>query len=145
MITLAQSKSKVNERQAESLSRAISGRSLSNYPAIITGFMDRGIPEDQIRPRENVFTYNAWKALGRQVRKGEHGVKVLTFVDMDKTEKDSETGKTEVKHFSRPRSTTVFHITQTDKTGDGLDEAVIATVDDDKSCQALLADIRKGE
>jgi hypothetical protein len=35
-----------------------------------------------------VFTYHAWRALGRQVRRGEHGVKVVTFVTV--ADKDSE-------------------------------------------------------
>src|SRR5579862_5703501 len=66
--------------QQESLTRAVAGQSFSNWPAIIQGFAAKGIPVDDIRPRENVFTYHAWRALGRQVRRGEHGVKVVTFV-----------------------------------------------------------------
>jgi hypothetical protein len=95
---------------SESLTRAVQGQSFSNYPAIIHGFMARGIPESEIIPRENVFTYNAWRALGRQVRKGEHGVKVLTFITTSKT--DKQTGKEEVSR--RPWSSTVFHVSQTD-------------------------------
>ena len=68
------------ELQQEALSRAVSGQSVCNYREIFAGFMARGIPEEDIKPRENVFTYNAWRALGRQVRKGEHGVKCLTFI-----------------------------------------------------------------
>jgi len=98
------------ERQAEALTRAVSGQSLSNYVPIIQGFVARGIPEDQIRPRENVFTYEAWRALGRQVRKGEHGVKCLTFITT--TKEDRETGEPKVSR--RPWSTTVFHVSQTD-------------------------------
>ncbi len=68
------------QMQQEALARAANGQTLTNWPAIIHGFMARGIPEHEIRPRENVFTYHAWRALGRQVRRGEHGVKVVTFV-----------------------------------------------------------------
>jgi hypothetical protein len=96
--------------QVEALSRAVNGMSLGNYPAIFAGFMAKGVPESEIRPRENVFTYKAWRALGRQVRRGEHGVKVVTFVEMAK--EDKETG--EKKPFRRPWATTVFHISQTD-------------------------------
>jgi hypothetical protein len=96
--------------QVEALSRAVNGLSLGNYPAIFAGFMAKGIPETAIKPRENVFTYQAWRALGRQVRRGEHGVKVVTFVEMAKENK--ETG--EKQSFQRPRTTTVFHISQTD-------------------------------
>jgi hypothetical protein len=42
-----------------------------NYGAIFQGFMEKGIPESEILPRENVFTYHAWRALGRQVRRGQ--------------------------------------------------------------------------
>ena len=106
------------EIQAEALSRAAGGQSLTNWPAIFAGFMAKGIPESDIRPRENVFTYNAWRALGRQVRRGEHGVKVTTFVPIKgKEESDSAnpdtTGKPK-RRASRPWSATVFHISQTD-------------------------------
>jgi hypothetical protein len=69
-----------SRNNSEALSRATTGLSMSNYPTIYSGFMEKGIPELEIKPRENVFTYAAWRALGRQVRRGEHGVKVLTFI-----------------------------------------------------------------
>lgn len=94
-----------NELRQESLSRAVAGQSLANYPAIISGFIAKGIPEFEILPRENVFTFNAWKALGRSVKKGEHGVKVVTFID---TTKDGE------ESSRRPWHTTVFHLSQTE-------------------------------
>jgi hypothetical protein len=94
----------------EALTRAVSGESFSNFPAIFAGFAAKGIPESEIKPRENVFTYQAWKALGRQVRRGEHGVKVVTFIDC--TKESNETGKKET--FRRPWTTTVFHVSQTD-------------------------------
>ena len=56
--------------------------------------------------------FRQWKAAGRQVRKGEHGVKVLTFVPMSKVV-HSETGD-KVESWRSPRSTTVFHVSQTD-------------------------------
>jgi len=115
MVTVAENKSKVNERQAEALSRALKGQSWSNFPAIIQGFKARGIPEDQILPRENVFTYQAWKALGRQVRKGEHGVKVVTFIKRDKKVKDVEKDEVKIQIYSMPRTVSVFHISQTDE------------------------------
>ena len=103
------------EVQQEALSRAIGGLSTSNFGPIITEFAARGIPIDDIKPRENVFTYQAWLALKRQVRKGEHGVKVLTFVRVKSKFTDKETEGQDVKRgYSRPWSTTVFHISQTD-------------------------------
>ena len=101
---------KNQEHYQEALSRAASGITMSNYPAIFAGFAQMGIPESEIKPRENIFTYNAWKAVGRHVRTGQHGVKVLTFIDM--TKEDKETGEKET--HSRPWHTTVFHISQTE-------------------------------
>lgn len=102
------------EKQTEALGRARDGSSLSNYPAIIRGFCAKGIKEENIQPRENIFTYQAWKALGRFVRKGEHGVRVCTYVPMDIKDKDQD-GKEIKVHRSAPRMTTVFHVSQTDK------------------------------
>jgi len=95
------------EKFREALDRAEQSESMLNYPAIFQGFMAKGIAEDDIQPRENVFTFNAWKAKGRVVKKGEHGVKVVTFIPVkDKKDPDKVIGK-------RPWTSTVFHITQT--------------------------------
>lgn len=90
----------------ESLNRAKHGDSLLNYQTILSGFASKGIAHNDIIPRENVFTYKAWLALGRQVRKGETGVKCITWVDTE----DKETAKP--RKFVRPVA--VFHISQTD-------------------------------
>src|SRR5437773_6882728 len=106
------------EMQQEALSRAIGGQALANWPAILHGFAAKCIPESDIRPRENVFTYHAWRALGRQVRRGEHGVKVVTFVpigDRADGQDDTERERTDKRRgYSRPWSATVFHVSQTD-------------------------------
>ena len=94
--------------QIDSLARAKQGQSMSNYPAIIAGFMARGIPAENILPRENVFTFNAWKAAGRVVRRGEHGVKVTTWISYQP--KGDPDGRTR----TRPRTAHVFHVSQTD-------------------------------
>ena|SRR3990167_9071673 len=100
--------------QQEALSRAVGGQSTRNYADIYRGFAAKGVPVDEIKPRENVLTFHAWKALGRSVRKGEHGVKVLTFREGTRTEHNKETGEEERKSFRSPWSSTVFHISQTD-------------------------------
>lgn len=64
-----------------------------------------------------MFTFEAWKALGRYVRKGEHGVRVLTFIESVSKEIDKDTG--ERKIIRRPWSSTVFHISQTEKSDGG--------------------------
>jgi hypothetical protein len=93
---------------------------LSNFPDIIIQFAARGIPVAEIRPRENVFTYHAWRALGRQVRRGEHGVKVTTFVPMQRRERDPSTGEEKTTETRRPATAVVFHITQTDPVAEEL-------------------------
>jgi hypothetical protein len=90
------------EIQHEALTRAVTGQSFSNYPAIIQGFLAKGIPENQIKPRENVFSFQAWKALGRHVKRGEHGVKVATVRDFRKTVLDRQTGEQKEEVFSLP-------------------------------------------
>ena len=100
------------EQQSDALSRAQTGLSLLNYPAIIEGFIEKDIPESEIIPRVNVFTYNAWKAKGRQVLKGEHGIKVVTWIDCKSKDIDPDTGKP--KKYKRAKSATVFHVSQTD-------------------------------
>lgn len=105
------------EARQEALSRAVSGQSFSNFPAIFQGFAAKGIPEAEIKPRENVFTFDAWKALGRYVRKGEHGVKIVTFIESLSKETDPDTG--ERKLIRRPWTTTVFHISQTEPLNGG--------------------------
>ena len=109
--------------QQEALGRAVGGQSLGNWPAIIAGFLVKGIAESDIRPRENVFTYQAWRALGRQVRRGEHGVRVVTFVPIDR-DSVAATGSASAPadapaeerpaRASRPWTATVFHVSQTD-------------------------------
>ena len=101
------------EMQAEALANARGGQTMTNYPAIFAGFIERGIPETDIRPRENVFTFHAWKALGRSVKKGEHGVKVVTFIEASARE-PSDTGEETVRTYRKPHTTTVFHISQTE-------------------------------
>jgi antirestriction protein ArdC len=102
-----------SEIQAQALDRARNGQSLTNYPSIYEGFAAKGIAESDIKPRENVLTFNAWKAVGRSVKKGEHGVKVFTYVEMT-TRDASESGEESVRTYRRPSSTTVFHISQTE-------------------------------
>jgi hypothetical protein len=96
----------------EALARARDGQTMANWPAIFEGFMAKGIPEAEIRPRENVFTFHAWRALGRHVRKGEHGVRVQTWIPFP--EKVAADGTVERPAGKRPKSAVVFHVSQTD-------------------------------
>lgn len=106
------------ERRAmelEALSRARSG-SMSNFVPVIAEFSARGIPEAEILPKENVFTFHAWRALGRTVRKGERGVKITTWIPLpDKV--DEETGETK-PGGNQPTTAVVFHVSQTKAIGE---------------------------
>jgi hypothetical protein len=99
------------EQEREALFRAKYGRSMGNYMTIIQGFIDKGIPEQEIRPRENVFTYQAWKAQGKQVKRGEHGVKCCTWISTEKKIEHTD-GTETVKRGKIPRTVTVFHVSQ---------------------------------
>lgn len=106
---------------AEALRNAVTRESTMNYEAIFEGFEAMGISMDDVQPRENVFTYNAWLALGRQVRKGERGVKVVTYIERKAKAGEGADAKPEGKaegegseSYRFPRTTTVFHISQTD-------------------------------
>jgi hypothetical protein len=116
-------KKDLTAQQQEALARALNERSLANYPIIIAAFAARGIPEHEILPRENIFTFNAWMAKGRTVKKGEHGVKIGTCIPCGE-QVDPVTGETKVR--TRPGTATVFHISQTiplDQSGAVSEEA----------------------
>ncbi len=94
----------------------------SNFLPVIAEFATRGIPQDQIIPKENVFTFTAWKALGRYVRKGEKGVKIAIWKEVpgkksepqfDENEKLIPSNEKDI-HSLYCVGATVFHISQTE-------------------------------
>lgn len=82
----------------DTVAKAQRGMSIHNDTVVIAAFQERGI---EATPRVDVFTFNAWLAKGRVVRKGQKGVKVVTFFEKPDGSKVS-------------RSVTVFHVSQTD-------------------------------
>lgn len=92
--------------QTAALGRAREGRMCANDLLIIAAYAAKGI---DAHPRLDVFTFNAWKALHRHVRKGEHGIRVLTYAHKDRVKSN---GMTEEQSF--PVSAVVFHVSQTD-------------------------------
>jgi len=92
--------------QTAALGRAREGRTCTNDLLVIAAYAAKGI---DAHPRVDVFTFNAWNALHRHVRKGEHGIKVLTYAHKDMVKSD---GITEEHSF--PTSAVVFHVSQTD-------------------------------
>lgn len=97
----------------DALDRATASNSLANYPAIIAGFKDRGIPESEILPRINVLTFAAWKAKGRFVRKGERGVRIVAYRSYIRMVEQSD-GTSKPQTFKTPCRSVVFHESQTD-------------------------------
>ncbi len=97
-----------SEEKQAALDKVLSSASYANYPAIFDGFMERGFSPEDIRPRENIFTYRAWQAQGRQVKRGEKGVRISSWIPMNK--KGDEKSKT-----MRHRIVSVFHVDQTEE------------------------------
>ena len=101
------------ELQAEALARATGNTSALNYGAIYSGFLAKGIAEEDIIPRVNVLTFHAWKAKGRSVRKGEHGVRVVTWIPFEKRERQPD-GTEKIVGGKRCKGAVVFHVSQTE-------------------------------
>ena len=93
------------EKSYEALHRAKTSAAMSNIPTVYAGFVEMGIPAADILPRENVLSFHAWRALGRTVRKGERGVKLVTWIDA----KQADTGESR----KLARTVSVFHVSQT--------------------------------
>jgi hypothetical protein len=98
---------------SEALQRIQSSQSLANFAAVIDAFTERGIPEDQIQPKENCLTYNAWQAKGRQVRRGEHGAKITVYYPTQLPPDAPPDAEPQL----RPVTAVIFHISQTDPKG----------------------------
>jgi len=64
------------------------------------------------------YTYRRWQAQGYQVRRGEHGVKLLTYAEV-KVKADGDDGATTTTTRRRPVATTVFCRCQVDRIGGG--------------------------
>ena len=57
-------------------------------------------------PMTNCLTYQTWKRKGYQVKKGEHGIRSITYIR--KAEIDDKTGKLTGKTVSYPKNVTLF-------------------------------------
>ena len=89
----------------------------SNDQPVIAELVNRGIPIGDIitfGPGQNVRTYRAWRAIHRQVRKGEKSVRCTVWLSV---EKPSKADPTKTKLVSFPKTACVFHVSQTDEIG----------------------------
>lgn len=96
----------VRARQVEAVERCKRSASIRNELAVVAGFLERGIPEAEILPRINVFTYGAWQAQGRQVKRGEKSLRLSVWVPIP-----GDPGQ-EPKLIARTAH--VFHVSQTE-------------------------------
>lgn len=96
----------------QALKSALSHSGTANYDAIFDGFMAMGIAPETIKPRVNVFTFNAWIALGRVVRRGQKGVQIVSVIEDSETDSQNADATTEPRR--RFKRVTVFHESQTE-------------------------------
>ena len=94
---------RTSKTNTEALNRAQSGQSLDNDIAVLSYFGSIGLSD--IRPRQNVLSYSAWQAIGRQVAKNARGCKLVTMIP-----KKDKSGK--ISYMFR-KSVGVFHELQT--------------------------------
>ena len=76
------------------------GKSMASEVALAMAAQERGCNCQAYR---DWFTYRRWQAQGMQVQKGQHGVKLTTWISYETEDKDGN-----VKTHSRPKATTVF-------------------------------------
>ena len=72
-----------------------------------------------------VAGFRAWQVKGRQVRKGEHGIKILGYSTKKTTEEDPATGEETTRVSVRYPILSVFALDQTDPTDDNDDTSTV--------------------
>ena len=107
----------------DTVSKAQRGMSIHNDTIVIAAFAERGI---EATPRVDVFTFNAWLAKGRVVKKGQKGVKIVTFFEKPDGSKVS-------------RSVTVFHVSQTDAADSPAESAEVQEAETIADVNAAIA------
>lgn len=120
MVTQTERQRKRMLGDLEALGRGSNRQPNANDMQTILEFSGRGIPTNDIEtcgPDQNVRTYRAWRALGRQVRKGEKSVRLTVW--MPQGDELGPDGERIENRRMRPVSACVFHVSQTDATGNG--------------------------
>jgi len=75
-----------------------------------------------------VAGFRAWQAKGRQVRKGEHGIKILGYSTKKTTEQDPATGEETTRVSVRYPILSVFALDQTDPIDGTVDTSTVTAV-----------------
>jgi len=117
------------ERLSQGISELTTSEKWSDYLATQAKFHHYSAGNAQLIMYQNPYAtqvagYKVWQSLGRQVRKGEHGLRILAPLAV----KDKESGETNIKGF---RGVSVFDISQTD--GEELPEVATLLKGDDPS------------
>ena len=108
---------KTTEDPATALARIQSMQFGPNDVAVIVAFSECGIDPENIDPRHNVLTFNAWKAKGRRVGKGAISQRVTVWIptgkDSDEPAEPPKDGEKPKRSGMRPTTARLFHESQT--------------------------------
>ena len=91
----------MTEKMTAEQAQTFDGHSIANALILTQAAQER---QCACIPYQDWYTYKRWRAQGMQVQKGEHGVKLTTYIPVTK---ETDDGKTEVTH-TRPWHTSVF-------------------------------------
>ena len=109
------------ERELEALASAKRAEpNGENDVLCLLEFERRGLDTADVHtfgPQQNVFRFNAWRALGRTVKRGEHGVRLTVWGPIGKVEIDPTTGEKKPRKCG-PVTAYVFHVSQTAELGE---------------------------
>ena len=105
-----------NEQKLERIKNSGFGQ---NDALAIMHFDACGIPASDIDPKHNVLTFNAWKGAGRVVAKGANGCPLTIWIPKrgKQAVSDDSSDKEKAAGGMYPKTSRVFHISQTIPTG----------------------------
>ncbi|HEV8670989.1 MAG TPA: ArdC family protein [Candidatus Limnocylindria bacterium] len=92
--------------------RSFDGYSIANAIAVKTALAERGCA---CEPYEDVFTFNRWRAQGRIVRRGEHGIRLTVYITAMRAGEDADGVVDEPRAYRMPKTSHVFCRCQTDE------------------------------
>jgi len=92
--------------------RSFDGYSVANAIAVRQALSERGC---SCEPYEDVFTFNRWRAQGRIVRRGQHGIALRVYVTAMRGGEDADGVIDEPRAYRIPKTSHVFCRCQTDE------------------------------
>src|SRR5438034_3317719 len=114
-----QGSSDARERLAEAVGRMADSETFAAWLRARAAFHDYSFANvclivSQRPDATQVAGYKAWQKLGRQVRKGEHGIRILAPCRVKAAETNAAGGERDVYRVVGFRSVAVFDVAQTD-------------------------------